>query len=393
MNGLTVSSKKHIRELDGVRGLAVLMVLIWHYVNCQGAAQLGTALEYFTNGTRLFWSGVDLFFVLSGFLIGGILIDNSEKPGFYRTFYIRRAARILPVYGLLLLLFFIYRASLDPGRFSWLFSDDIPDFAYVSFTQNIFMGVHETFGGRFLGITWSLAVEEQFYLLLPLSLFLFGSSRLLAVTICLALLAPFLRLAFPGFSAVVNMPFRMDSLLIGVVLAFAFRSVAFVSFVDRNRQLVWTCFFILLFGMGLMTMQNIGRKFCEPFVIAAFYAVLISLILLNRGSFVTAVFRTGFLVRLGMYSYGLYMYHQMVAGIIHGYFRGTAPSMATSYGVLLTFASLLITCVLAVASYHTYEAFFLSLGRQFKYDGGAVQEGATATQTIETKAVSHHPVG
>ena len=215
-----VNAKLHIRELDGVRGLAVLMVLIWHYVNCQGAAQLGLPIAYLARATGLFWSGVDLFFVLSGFLIGGIVIENAAEGGFYRAFYVRRVARILPVYVLLLSLYFVCRSTLDQQSFGWLFDNSIPDISYLTFTQNIFMGLSGTFGGNFLGITWSLAIEEQFYFVVPLLIMLVGPARFLPVAFALMFLAPFLRLTVPGFSSVVNMPFRMDALLVGVALVF-----------------------------------------------------------------------------------------------------------------------------------------------------------------------------
>ena len=93
-----------IKELDGIRGLAILMVLILHYFYqlSLGSVDNGSLLVHLHNFTHWFWSGVDLFFVLSGFLIGGIIIDNRESTNFLQVFYIRRALRILPAYSLLL---------------------------------------------------------------------------------------------------------------------------------------------------------------------------------------------------------------------------------------------------------------------------------------------------
>lgn len=367
MKSFVLDSKSHIRELDGIRGLAVLMVLIWHYGNCQGADQLWRPIASLMRMTGLFWSGVDLFFVLSGFLIGGILIDNAKRLKFYRTFYIRRAARILPLYLLLLILFFLGRFCLNPSSYGWLFNDAIPDWSYLTFTQNVFMGLNETFGGNFLGITWSLAVEEQFYLMVPAVLLLAGSARFPTAVIALAVAAPFLRLAAPGFESVVNMPLRMDTLLTGVGLAFAFRSETMVRYFHDNKPLMWSVFTVLLMGMLLMTRKEIGRSDFEPFAIAMFYASFISLALVYRGSSTTSILRSGLLVRLGMYSYGLYMYHQMVAGLIHGYFRNASPSMESIDGAVLTMISPVLTTFIAVLSYHTYEAYFLALGRRYKY--------------------------
>ena len=349
------------------------MVLIWHYVNCQGAGKLDQPIANLALVTGMFWSGVDLFFVLSGLLIGGILIDHSNRRGFYKTFYIRRAARILPLYASLLILFFTCRFILDRDSFGWLFNDAIPDFSYLTFTQNIFMGANNTFGGHFLGVTWSLAVEEQFYLMVPLVLFFAGAARFPKVVVVLTLVAPLLRLAMPGFESVVNMPLRMDSLLIGVCLALAFRSESFVRSLDKNKELMWYLFIILLAVMGIMTYAKLGRRFLYPLIIATFYASFISLALIHRGSKITAILRSTLLVRLGMYSYGLYMYHQMVSGLIHGYFRGTSPTITTRYGLQLTLVALIVTGLVSMASYHTYEAYFLKLGRRFKYDSGTLK--------------------
>lgn len=344
------------------------MVIIWHYANAQGAAQLSPLIAHLMHATSLSWSGVDLFFVLSGFLIGGILIDKSEQPGFLRTFYIRRAARILPLYTVLVTSFFLLRSFLNHESFGWLFGDGVPDFSYLTFTQNIFMGINNSFGGHFLGVTWSLAVEEQFYLFVPITLLLIGRANFPKAILILALIAPLLRLWKPGFLSVVNTPFRMDSLLIGVGLALAFRSESFVSYLNRSKKMVWCVFLILLIGMISITIGKAGHGFLDPSIIAAFYAVFITIALIYRDSKITALLRSGVLVRLGLYSYGLYMFHQMVAGLIHGYFRSAAPSLTSAQGILLTVTSLIITGLLSCISYHTYEIFFLRMGRHFSYD-------------------------
>jgi len=272
------------------------MVIVWHYITSQGVAAIGRPVAYFVKVTGLFWTGVDLFFVLSGFLIGGILLDNFSRKGFYRIFYIRRAARILPVYAVLLGSFFALRAILDQGQYSWLFHDSgvIPDLAYLTFTQNIFMGIQNTFGGNFLGVTWSLSVEEQFYLLTPLLLFLAAKPHFIKIVLLLAVTAPFLRLMFPGFHTVVNTPFRMDSLLVGVLLAAVLQlgGIEAVRITSRYRAMLWVVFVVLLLGMKIVTPQEVGKSFLEPTVVALFYSACIALVLVYRGSRVTALLRT-----------------------------------------------------------------------------------------------------
>jgi hypothetical protein len=109
-----------IPELDGLRGIAIGMVIVWHYFSTVVQASLGSSLSYLVAATRLTWSGVDLFFVLSGFLIGGILLDAREATNYFRVFYRRRFFRIVPIYAAVLLIFPILASSacgtLSPHR-------------------------------------------------------------------------------------------------------------------------------------------------------------------------------------------------------------------------------------------------------------------------------------
>ena len=122
----------------------------------------------------MMWSGVDLFFVLSGFLITGILRDQRSSSRYWRTFYLRRACRVLPLYAILLggfALAIAFGASNVPGLW-WLFYTPMPLWSYATFTQNFFMAVAGGTGANWMGVSWSLAVEEQFYLVLPLVVYL-----------------------------------------------------------------------------------------------------------------------------------------------------------------------------------------------------------------------------
>src|ERR1035437_4173059 len=94
------SPKSRVPELDGLRGMAVLMVVVFHYIQQEGPTPAGTAAHLLQRFTILGWSGVDLFFVLSGFLIGGILMDARASASYYPTFYARRFFRIIPIYYL-----------------------------------------------------------------------------------------------------------------------------------------------------------------------------------------------------------------------------------------------------------------------------------------------------
>src|SRR5208337_860438 len=101
------TSSQRIPELDGLRGLAIFLVIICHYVANANHKPLGFFLDHMCTVMTVGWSGVDLFFVLSGFLIGGILLESSQSPQYFRTFYLLRIHRILPIYYLWISLYFI----------------------------------------------------------------------------------------------------------------------------------------------------------------------------------------------------------------------------------------------------------------------------------------------
>lgn len=156
-------SEKRIPELDGVRGIAILLVLLWHFTGMlvdpsQGDVQY-LAWRYLIFGR----TGVDLFFVLSGFLIIGILVDNRDSPNYLTTFYARRALRILPPYLILVgacwLLFKVLNARAEA-----YFGRELPLWSLLTFTQNWVMASTNSYGATLSGGTWSLAIEEQFYL-------------------------------------------------------------------------------------------------------------------------------------------------------------------------------------------------------------------------------------
>jgi len=187
-----VSSSRRVPELDGLRGVAILLVLIYHGIS-DVLPPSGLPARLMAVG-RLGWSGVDLFFVLSGFLIGGILLDVRPSPNYFKTFYLRRAYRILPIYGVSMVLFSL--RFIRPGGVASLgvFSQSpIPWLSYVTFTQNLWMAALGSFGVGALAATWSLAVEEQFYLTAPLIVRKVDPKRLVLILLMVVAGSPLLR--------------------------------------------------------------------------------------------------------------------------------------------------------------------------------------------------------
>src|ERR1700677_1522097 len=161
-----------IPELDGLRGLAIFLVLVSHYVVFQIRFEPGRLFRLLSPGLGLAWSGVDLFFVLSGFLIGGILMDHRNSPKYFSTFYLRRFWRIVPIYAVVCSAFWLARYALNRAQVpfpGWLFNQALPWYYYATLTQNIGLAIAGGwFGANWLAVTWSLSLEEQFYLLAPM---------------------------------------------------------------------------------------------------------------------------------------------------------------------------------------------------------------------------------
>ena len=185
----------HIPALDGIRGLAILLVLLGHFTSYGGfRPEIGVDRAYHLVA-MLGGVGVDLFFVLSGFLITGILVDARGGAFFFRNFYMRRVLRIFPLYYGSLLVFFVVLPLLDPGdpRLQQVLGEQA---WYWSYLTNIRMAFDGWPAYHHIGHFWSLAVEEQFYMVWPLVIFLFRRRSLLFI--CAACVAASLafRVAF-----------------------------------------------------------------------------------------------------------------------------------------------------------------------------------------------------
>src|SRR5215510_4737693 len=220
--------KQRLIELDGLRGFALIMILVFHAVSQEGEYPAGTFLAYLQRSAVMGWTALDLFFVLSGFLIGGILMDNRESRSYFRTFYARRFFRIVPVYFAWVLLYILvvgFAADIivkfsnsglrPPLNFSaW---------SHFLFLQNSFDFYFHGFAGAWFGHLWSLAVEEQFYLVAPLVVRFVPPRHLKWILCAVVFLAIFARIYLRFFLHVpVNMVTtrticRMDALAIGML--------------------------------------------------------------------------------------------------------------------------------------------------------------------------------
>jgi peptidoglycan/LPS O-acetylase OafA/YrhL len=368
--------RERLPELDGIRGIAIGMVLIHHYFADSSLVSAGPS--WFAGWARkllcLTWSGVDLFFVLSGFLIAGILVDNRGAAHYFKAFYTRRACRILPLYYCVIAFLALVRdlpVFLAP-QFDWLFNGSIPLWSYGLFTQNIYAAMIGNIGANWLAPTWSLAVEEQFYLVFPLIVCCVPRKRLPLLLLFALVAAPTLRyiyVDYPFTLTFVNAPWRADSLALGALLALGIRSDAFKGYLKANKRAFGILLSVLMAGeiLASLGVLRLGLVFL-PSWLALLYGGIILVPFVYGDFWGTRLLRIGLLTRLGLISYAVYLLHLPVAGLMHGLLLGQAPTLNTWSDAAVMMLSLGVTLCVATLSYVIMEKRLIDWGHQCRYD-------------------------
>jgi peptidoglycan/LPS O-acetylase OafA/YrhL len=296
-------------------------------------------------------------------------------------FYTRRFLRIVPLYVAVLLgvqaLIFASRFFPVEGS-GWVVGNAAPWYSFWTFTQNFFMARANTPGPHISSVTWSLAVEEQFYLTLPLVIRFVSGRRLLIVVVAGIILAPILRTAIllvsPGswVAPFVLMPCRMDALLLGVLAAILFRSEKVWERFQRSGRYFALLFVVLLCGVAFLMlrsammydllMQKIGYTW-----MAFFYATLLVFVLSHRQSFLSGIFRNATLRWLGMLAYCTYLIHQAVQGAVFAAIWHRQPGITDVYTLLTMIACLAATLGIANLSWRYFERPLIGLGHGTEY--------------------------
>lgn len=369
-HSFTIHSSRRLRELDGVRGLAIVSVLLWHFLVMphvlDPAAPKPPGMMYLVRTLSLTWAGVDLFFALSGFLIAGILLDTKGAPFFLRVFYLRRIFRIYPIYWVVMALCFAI-----PFLASHLELVG-PTAVYAVLLQNFWMAASRSFGGDSLGVTWSLSIEEQFYLVLPAIVLLLPRS-LLTVLLALAVIgAPLTRFvvsAPPGanwLAAYVLTICRADALALGALLAILGRQHVKAGTVSMAARAL-----LCLTAVGIVAMIANGDTIGSPIMNVAGYSLLalgavsfVGLVVSNPRGLLGRAMQFGALQEAGTISYGLYLIHVPVLLLCRQYL-GVASVPATwpaaCYALLIP---TVLAVTLAALSWRLFERWLVGTGRR-----------------------------
>lgn len=356
-------SEPRIAALDGVRGLMTILVLLSHYF-----AEIANGIPVLGLG----WFAVHMFFVLSGFLIGRLIIEKMDCDNFSSVFVMRRVCRTIPSYMISVALIFaalwIFRAE------PWThFEHEFPKWSYFTFTQNIFMAITNDVGVYWLAPTWTLALEEQLYALLPLVFFLAPRRLWLPLLIGVALLAVVLRaLVFMTGSvgpiwALVLLPTRGDVLVVGVIAAVIYKE----RIVDLSRfdMLLRSAPVVLLFATVLLIaidpIERILFNIFGPLLVSTGFACL--LLAMVRGAPEAKRFDNRFLKFFGHISYCVYLTHVMVLGLMHGLILNAKPELSNLRQWLVTIAALGVAVAVGWVMTVLIEVPLTAYGRSWKW--------------------------
>ena len=378
--------------LDGLRGLAILMVLFVHFI---GDEAPHTAVERAMVKLANYgiW-GVDLFFVLSGFLITGILYDAKALPHYFRNFYVRRTLRIFPLYyGVLVLLFLVLPSALVSYPMGLAESADHQAWLWT-YTSNIYLAITRAWALPYVSHFWSLAVEEHFYLVWPIVVLVSSRTTLLGICAGSAVFALGLRcaLSFAGagdVALVVLTPCRLDALCIGAALAIAVRGAGIERVARTARPWLFVLPALVLAVSAWNATQGSLPDVMLPLrgtlVALCFGALLVASLVAPATSWGGRLLHARWMRFLGKYSYGLYVFHGVIAYALqeHAALDALSEKLGSHLAAMIVqaIAGSGVSLLVAVASYELFEKHFLRLKERFAPPGGSVRVGDALTSS------------
>lgn len=344
--------REKIPQLDALRGIAILLVIAHN-----ATLHYGTA-SYLRPLFDRAWMGVDLFFVLSGFLISGILLDTKETPNYFKNFYARRVLRIWPLYYCLLALMFVVLPRVSAAQGVTIFAKSSPWWAYPLFMQNFLLPLSTDAAGP-LGVTWSLAIEEQFYLVWPIVVRFLSKRQVAILAITGIAASPVLRyfLASHHIHIYANFFCRLDGLMLGAFLAALVRSKDFV----RERY-IGLALAVLAVATPLAVIMDLRQAEWIVFTFTSLAAgAIVYLAMFWQQKWFQWPLANRFLLFTGTISYGMFLLHKISFAGVDGLHVNSMKHPLVTLGVIV-----IGSYVLAITSWNLLEQPFLRLKRFFE---------------------------
>ncbi|MCA9194101.1 MAG: acyltransferase [Planctomycetales bacterium] len=350
-----------IPALDGIRGCAILMVTCYRFF------QLSFPASHYGNFVgqliKLGSLGVDLFFVLSGFLITSVLLDGKSQPMFFRRFFFRRTMRIFPLYFASLAIFlFLTPYFLGDGH---MFAQGLVRQEYLwSYTTNLRMAWEGSWCFGYLDHFWTLAIEEQYYMAWPFVVYGFNARRLFWISmtlsiVCLIGRATFCYVSNNEVAGDVLTFFRFDGLLLGASVATVIRISSDLGRLTRvaGGMLVGSILVnSILFSQG-------GRLLEIPHTfVCVMWSALVLLVVSDSSKYrISALFESPLLKNLGKYSYAMYVFQNPLIPIMESVLDPDEMSKTFFGGLIYSCLMIILTYGCAVVSWHCLENWMLRL--------------------------------
>lgn len=412
--GASELETNRVAALDGLRGCAIIAVMFYHFCHVPYVSN-GTGDYIFYNVALAGWVGVDLFFVISGFLITRILLNTRESQRYFRNFYARRALRIFPLYyGYLIALALAFALAARfavAARLPDTLTDKVAggfegQFWFWTYLSNFAFFARGSAVSPATGHLWSLAIEEQFYLVWPLIVYFVRRGPLMKLTVGLIVGALAVRSAltlagYDGTQVFVFTLSRIDALAWGSLVAML------VGVVPAWRLLKWAKLaFCIAAPVAVVTLAWFGpRADANPWMFSGglsifpiTFAAGLAITVLDGTSPISRSLDRPVLKFFGKYSYGLYVVHVIIRGLVLAVFP--APILLWGSQIPWQFAFMAVAGGLSVAvallSWHLYEQQFLKLKRYFPYSGVAGDKqtdlAAMALNTRSKLSIAEPPV-
>lgn len=351
--------------MDGLRGIAILLVVFYHNFGF---------VKYFFFG----WLGVDLFFVLSGFLITDILLKTVNKPGYFKNFYAKRVLRIFPLYYLSLIIFLLILPRINEFPLDLSFYVE-HQWWFWTYLQNWFLIFYDV-GNTTTAIQhyWSLAVEEQFYIVWPLVIFLIRKPKILLAITGILLVAVIGTRLYMWTIQIKDLNYfglytytRIDGICIGSMLAILqyMRS----PFIKKY----FTGLILLLAAMNfIFYFINKQYDFTFPYLaivgyttFAVLFAIIVHEVIQGENRLLNFLLNIKPLKFFGKISYGLYIFHWPVYLILYAWLeekiRGMTTFSDTVLTIIVSIGLSIIGILISIISYYTFERYFLKKKKAF----------------------------